>query len=131
MEWEARKLLYQLVDTVVDMSSHKEVLNILLPAKDLDCEDWQEIEIPVRPRSSEEQDSLHQILDELDNRTAKTTTPVETTKQKPCKGRKKKQLQAGRGEQHKTSIFWNVHKPLEQSQNCQSDVAWEDVNICS
>ena len=90
MEWEARKLLYQLVDTVVDMASHKEVLNILLPAKDLDCEDWQEIEIPVRPRSSEEQDSLSQILDELDNRTAKTTTPVETTKQKPCKGRKKK-----------------------------------------
>ena len=30
-------MLYQLVDTVVDMSRHKEALNILLPARALDC----------------------------------------------------------------------------------------------
>ena len=67
----------------------------------------------------------------MDDSTAKKTTPVETAKQKPSKGRKKKQLQAGRGDQHITSFFRNVHKPLEQSQTSQTDMAWKDVSVCS
>ena len=113
LEWEGRKLLYQLLDMVVDIATHRVELKSLVPARALDTEDWAEIPIPASPRTSEEQEYLHQILDDLDKEVAGVQSVDKQVKKKQSRGRKKKQLQAGRGDQHITSFFKHDQKTTD------------------
>ena len=126
LEWEGRKLLYQLLDMVVDIATHRVELKSLVPARALDTEDWAEIPIPASPRTSEEQEYLHQILDDLDKEVAGVQSVNKQVKKKQIRGRKKKQLQAGRGDQQITSFFKHDQKTTDHPITCQDDVDWED-----
>ena len=105
LEWEGRKLLYQLMDRVVDIANHREELKLHLPARALSRVDWEEIPIPANPRSTEEQESLHKILDDMDKGNAGVKYLEKEVREKLGRGRRKKQLKAGRGDQEITTFF--------------------------
>jgi hypothetical protein len=123
LEWEGRKVLYKLVDTVVDMARHRLELKEHLPSRGLDKEDW--VEIPI-PRTDQEQEYLHRVLDEMDSKTANSETIIAPIKSKPGRGKKKQQLQAGRGDQPITSFFKIGNKAPVLNQTCQDDLACEE-----
>ena len=87
---------------VVDIATHRVELNSLLPARAMYTEDWEEIPVPASPRSTREQEHLHQILENLDKEMAGGESVDKQVKKKQCRGRKIKQVKAGRGDQQIT-----------------------------
>ena len=84
-------MLYKLVDTVVDMTRHRLELKVHLPSRELGKEDW--VELPI-PRTGKEKEYLHRVLDKMDRKTDNSEALITLMKSKPCRGKKKQQLQA-------------------------------------
>jgi hypothetical protein len=76
------------------------------------------INIPASPRTNEEQEYLHQVLDELDREMDRTNKDI---KRRQGRGRKKSQLKAGRGDQM-ISSFFSVSEPSMQCVKTSKDV---------
>ena len=102
-EWEARTLLYKLVDSAVGMAKQSSALREALQGIVLDIEEWEEIPVPVTPRT-EKEEKYQQVLHEINRESA--TPPHPPAEQNLGRGRRKiKPLQAGKNDQQITSFF--------------------------
>ena len=90
-----------------------------LPSRALGKEDW--VELPI-PRTGKEKEYLHRVLDKMDRKTDNSEALITLIKSKPCRGKKKQQLQAW--VQPITSFFKIGNKAPVQNQTCQDDLAW-------
>jgi hypothetical protein len=109
LEWQCRKLLYNLADTALSMATLREELKNFLPSLAIGVDEWEELplaETIVTTANTEEEKVSIAILDELVK-----TTPKPVAVKPGKRGRKKKVLVASKDDREITSFFSKTVNP--------------------